>query len=85
MTVAGVGAAAGPSDITLELGTHHPSTHGSLRLRLELDGDVVVSAGRVVSRTSTVKAWLEWLPAPSVAVTVTVVVPSANVAPEAFE
>jgi NADH-quinone oxidoreductase subunit D len=43
-----VGAAAGPSDITLELGAHHPSTHGSLRLRLELDGDVVVAAQPLV-------------------------------------
>ncbi len=48
MTVAGIGAAAGPSDITLELGPHHPSTHGSLRLRLELDGAVVVSAEPMV-------------------------------------
>ena len=48
MTVAGVGAAAGPSDITLELGPHHPSTHGSLRLRLELDGDVVLAAEPIV-------------------------------------
>ncbi|MCW2545226.1 MAG: NADH-quinone oxidoreductase subunit NuoD, partial [Frankiales bacterium] len=47
--VAGVGAAAlARSDITLELGAHHPSTHGSLRLRLELDGDVVVSAEPLV-------------------------------------
>jgi NADH-quinone oxidoreductase subunit D len=48
MTIAGIGAAAGPSDITLELGAHHPSTHGSLRLRLELDGDRVVSAEPLV-------------------------------------
>ncbi|MGZ6791622.1 MAG: NADH-quinone oxidoreductase subunit D-related protein, partial [Mycobacteriales bacterium] len=48
MTTAGVGAAAAPSDLTLELGAHHPSTHGSLRLRLELDGDVVVSAEPLV-------------------------------------
>ena len=47
MTVAGIGA-AGPSDITLELGPHHPSTHGSLRLRLDLDGDVVVAAEPMV-------------------------------------
>jgi NADH-quinone oxidoreductase subunit D len=46
--VAGVGPAAGTTDLTLELGTHHPSTHGSLRLRLELDGEVVVSAEPVV-------------------------------------
>jgi NADH-quinone oxidoreductase subunit D len=48
VTIAGVGAAAGPSDITLELGAHHPSTHGALRLRLELDGDVVVAAEPLV-------------------------------------
>jgi NADH-quinone oxidoreductase subunit D len=48
VTVAGIGAAAGPSDITLELGTHHPSTHGSLRLRLELDGDMVLAAEPMV-------------------------------------
>jgi NADH-quinone oxidoreductase subunit D len=48
VTIAGVGAAAGPSDITLELGAHHPSTHGSLRLRLVLDGDNVVSAEPLV-------------------------------------
>lgn len=46
--VAGVGPAAGACDLTLELGTHHPSTHGSLRLRLQLDGDVVVAAEPVV-------------------------------------
>ena len=47
--VAGVGPAAlARSDITLELGAHHPSTHGSLRLRLELDGDVVVTAEPLV-------------------------------------
>jgi len=47
--VAGVGAAAlARSDIVLELGPHHPSTHGSLRLRLELDGDVVISAEPLV-------------------------------------
>ncbi len=43
--IAGIGAAALPrSDLMLELGPHHPSTHGSLRLRLDLDGDVVVAA-----------------------------------------
>lgn len=47
--VAGVGPAAlTRSDITLELGVHHPSTHGSLRLRLDLDGDVVVAAEPLV-------------------------------------
>lgn len=46
--VAGVGAAAGAVDVTLELGAQHPSTHGSLRLRLVLDGDVVVVAEPLV-------------------------------------
>jgi len=46
--VAGVGAAAGEHDLVLELGAHHPSTHGSLRLRLTLDGDDVVAAEPVV-------------------------------------
>ena len=44
-----------------------------------------VSAGGVVSRTVTVKVRDETLPAASVAVTVTVVVPSANIEPEACE
>jgi NADH-quinone oxidoreductase subunit D len=46
--VAGVGPAAAGTDVTVELGQHHPSTHGSLRLRLVLDGDVVVSGEPVV-------------------------------------
>ena len=47
--VAGLGPAAlGRSDLTLELGTHHPSTHGSLRLALTLDGDTVVRAEPLV-------------------------------------
>jgi NADH-quinone oxidoreductase subunit D len=46
--VAGVGPAASGTDLTLELGAHHPSTHGSLRLRLTLDGDTVVSGEPVV-------------------------------------
>ena len=46
--VAGVGPAAAGTDLTLELGAHHPSTHGSLRLRLALDGDTVVSGEPVV-------------------------------------
>ena len=46
--LAGVGPAAAGTDLTLELGAHHPSTHGSLRLRLVLDGDTVVSGEPVV-------------------------------------
>ena len=44
-----------------------------------------VITGAVVSRTVTVKVFVDVLPAPSFAVTVTVVVPIANVAPESFE
>ncbi len=46
--MAGVGPAAVGTDVTLELGAHHPSTHGSLRLRLTLDGDTVVTAEPLV-------------------------------------
>ena len=45
--VAGVGAASG-ADLVLDLGASHPSTHGALRVALELDGDVVVRAEPVV-------------------------------------
>src|SRR5262249_23996874 len=44
-----------------------------------------VITGGVVSFTVTVNVFDEWLPAASIAVTVTVVVPTANVAPDAFE
>ena len=44
-----------------------------------------VITGAVVSFTVTVNVFEEWLPYASVAVTVTVVVPIANVAPDAFE
>src|SRR5260370_39564917 len=43
-----------------------------------------VSTGAVVSRTVTVNVFVDWLPAASFAVTVTVVVPSADVVPDAF-
>ncbi len=42
--------AAGPdgSTLTLDLGPGHPSGHGLLRLRLDLDGDLVVRADPVI-------------------------------------
>ncbi len=47
--VAGIGAAAGPSaDLVVDLGAHHPSTHGALRLALVLDGDRIVRAEPLV-------------------------------------
>jgi NADH-quinone oxidoreductase subunit D len=43
LTVAlGAGAAATTHDLALDLGPHHPSTHGMLRLRLSVEGDRVV-------------------------------------------
>lgn len=46
----GVGAAAGGSthDLVLDLGPHHPSTHGMLRLRLTVEGDRIVGCEPVV-------------------------------------
>jgi NADH-quinone oxidoreductase subunit D len=45
----GVGVGAGvAADVVLDLGTHHPSTHGMLRLALTLDGDRIVTADPVV-------------------------------------
>ena len=54
--------------------------------RLDRDvGGCTVSAGAVVSRTVTLKVFVATLRCPSVAVTVTVVVPSANVEFEAID
>ncbi len=46
----GVGAAAAGTthDLALDLGPHHPSTHGMLRLRLQVAGDRVVACEPVV-------------------------------------
>ncbi len=43
----GAGALAS-TDVVLELGPHHPSTHGVLRLALVLDGDVIATAEPLV-------------------------------------
>ena len=45
--VVGVGGASG-ADLVLDLGAAHPSTHGALRVALEIDGEVVVRADPVV-------------------------------------
>jgi NADH-quinone oxidoreductase subunit D len=42
--VADIGARELGSTMTLSMGPQHPSTHGVLRLELELDGEVVLSA-----------------------------------------
>ena len=44
----GTGAGVEPTDVVLNIGPQHPSTHGMLRLRLVVDGDRVVSAEPIV-------------------------------------
>lgn len=45
----GAGAAAtATDDVVLDLGAHHPSSHGALSLRLRLDGDRIVACEPVV-------------------------------------
>ncbi|WP_406738028.1 NADH-quinone oxidoreductase subunit D [Streptomyces sp. NBC_00853] len=47
-TTVGIGGAAESTDMVLNIGPQHPSTHGVLRLRLVLDGERIVSAEPVV-------------------------------------
>ncbi|MFG2330236.1 NADH-quinone oxidoreductase subunit D [Streptomyces sp. NPDC048604] len=47
-TTIGIGGAAESTDMVLNIGPQHPSTHGVLRLRLVLDGEVVRHAEPVV-------------------------------------
>jgi NADH-quinone oxidoreductase subunit D len=47
-TTIGVGGAAEGTDMVLNIGPQHPSTHGVLRLRLVLDGERIRSAEPVV-------------------------------------
>jgi NADH-quinone oxidoreductase subunit D len=44
----GTGAGLEPTDVVIPLGAQHPSTHGALRLRLELAGDRIVAAEPIV-------------------------------------
>jgi NADH-quinone oxidoreductase subunit D len=46
--VAGTGSGLDATDIVLNIGPQHPSTHGVLRLRLVLDGDRIVRAEPIV-------------------------------------
>ena len=39
--------------MTVNMGPQHPSTHGVLRLVLELDGETVLSAAPTIDRKST--------------------------------
>lgn len=47
-TTIGVGGAAESTDMVLNIGPQHPATHGVLRLRLVLDGEVISHAEPVV-------------------------------------
>ncbi|AZM47609.1 NADH-quinone oxidoreductase subunit D [Streptomyces sp. WAC 06738] len=44
----GIGGAAEQTDMVLNIGPQHPSTHGVLRLRMVLDGERIVSAEPVI-------------------------------------
>jgi len=47
-TTVGIGGAAESTDMVLNIGPQHPSTHGVLRLRLVLDGERILSAQPVI-------------------------------------
>ncbi|MHC0431857.1 NADH-quinone oxidoreductase subunit D [Streptomyces sp. O3] len=47
-TVVGIGGAAESTDMVLNIGPQHPSTHGVLRLRLVIDGERVQQAEPVI-------------------------------------
>ncbi len=51
-TTVGIGAGAatelGTSDMVLNIGPQHPSTHGVLRLKLRLDGEVITAVEPVI-------------------------------------
>jgi NADH-quinone oxidoreductase subunit D len=46
--VVGTGAGLATSDMVLNIGPQHPSTHGVLRLKLVLDGELVISCDPIV-------------------------------------
>ncbi|TFV32672.1 hypothetical protein E4K10_23470 [Streptomyces sp. T1317-0309] len=45
-TMVGIGGAAESTDMVLNIGPQHPSTHGVLRLRLVLDGERITQRSR---------------------------------------
>src|ERR687888_1320130 len=47
-TMVGIGGAAESTDMVLNIGPQHPSTHGVLRLRLVLDGERIRSAEPII-------------------------------------
>ncbi len=46
--VVGTGTGLATSDMVLNIGPQHPSTHGVLRLQLVLDGELVISAEPII-------------------------------------
>src|SRR5437667_8107361 len=46
--VVGTGAGLATTDMVLNVGPQHPSTHGVLRLKLVLDGELVISCEPIV-------------------------------------
>src|SRR5258706_437732 len=46
--IVGTGAGLATSDMVLNIGPQHPSTHGVLRLKLVLDGERVISAEPII-------------------------------------
>ena len=47
-TMVGIGGAAESTDMVLNIGPQHPSTHGVLRLKLVLDGERITRAEPVI-------------------------------------
>ncbi|MEV5463742.1 NADH-quinone oxidoreductase subunit D, partial [Streptomyces cellulosae] len=47
-TMVGIGSAAESTDMVLNIGPQHPSTHGVLRLKLVLDGERITHAEPVI-------------------------------------
>lgn len=47
-TMVGIGGGAESTDMVLNIGPQHPSTHGVLRLKLVLDGERIISAEPVI-------------------------------------
>src|SRR5690606_38092510 len=47
-TMVGIGGAAESTDMVLNIGPQHPSTHGVLRLKLVLDGELISRAEPVI-------------------------------------
>src|SRR5215510_10031983 len=67
--IADIGERELGSTMTLSMGPQHPSTHGVLRLELELDGEVVLSCKPVIGylhtgieKTMEARNWMHAVP-----------------------